>query len=73
MASLNIILPDDIAKEIANKQDKSRFIVEALKEKIERDKQQEIEPLLFEGYKAAFNEDLALDADWDEAGIEGWE
>ncbi len=73
MASLNITLPDDIAKEIANKQDKSRFIAEVLKEKIERENQLQIEALLFEGYKATSNEDMALDADWDEAGIEGWE
>jgi metal-responsive CopG/Arc/MetJ family transcriptional regulator len=73
MKRLNITLPDEIAEKIANKRNKSRFIAEALKEKIKREKQKEIERLLLEGYKATSKEDAKLQADWEKAEIEGWE
>jgi len=72
MTRLNITLPDEIAKKIANKHNKSRFIAEALKEKIEREKQKQIEHLLLEGYNATSKEDARLQADWEKAGIERW-
>jgi metal-responsive CopG/Arc/MetJ family transcriptional regulator len=72
MTRLNITLPDDIAKKLANKHNKSRFIAEALKEKLERERQKQIENLLLEGYKATSKEDAKLQADWEKAGIEGW-
>lgn len=75
MMRLNITLPDEIAKKIANKHNKSRFIAMALKEKLEREKQKRIECLLFEGYSATSKEDAALHADWEKAEleVEGWE
>lgn len=73
MARLNITLPDEIAKKIANKHNKSRFIAEALKEKIERDRKEKIENLLWEGYKATSEEDAKLQADWERAGLEEWD
>ena len=72
MVRLNITLPDDIAKKIANKHNKSRFIAEALKEKIEREKQKRIERLLIEGYNAISKEDAKLQVDWGKAEVEGW-
>lgn len=72
MTRLNITLPDDIAKKLASKHNKSRFIAEALKEKLERERQELIENLLLEGYKATSKEDTQLQADWEKAGIEGW-
>lgn len=72
MTRLNITLPDDIAKKLANKTNKSRFIAEALKEKLEQERQKLIENLLLEGYKATSEEDTQLQADWEKAGIEGW-
>ncbi len=72
MTRLNITLPDEIAKKIANKHNKSRFIAEALKEKIEREKQKRIENLLWKGYNAASKEDARLRADWEKSEIEGW-
>ena len=72
MVRLNITLPDEIAKKIANKRNKSRFIAEALKEKIEREEQKQIEQLLLEGYRATSKEDAKVQADWEEVEIEGW-
>jgi len=73
MARLNITLPDDIAKKIANKHNKSRFIAEALKEKIERERKKKIEDLLWEGYRATSEEDAELQAIWEGAGLEEWD
>ena len=58
MKTLEIKLPDeifDVLSVIAKQQDK--FVVEAIKEKIEREKKRS---LLAEGYRATFREDLAL-------------
>ena len=73
MTRLNITLPDEIANKIANKHNKSRFIAEALKEKIEREKQKRIELFLLEGYNATSKEDAKLHADWKKTSVEGWE
>ena len=72
MTRLNITLPDELSKKIANKHNKSRFIAEALKEKIEREKQKRIEHFLLEGYNATSKEDANLQADWEKSEIEGW-
>ncbi len=58
MKTLEIKLPDKIfgvLSVITKQQDK--FVVEAIKEKIEREKKRS---LLAEGYRATFREDLAL-------------
>lgn len=73
MARLNITLPDEIARQLANKRNKSRFIAVALEEKIEREKKKIIESLLLEGYKATSKEDEKLRDNWEKAGIEGWD
>ncbi len=73
MARLNITLPDEIARQLATKRNKSRFIAVALEEKIEREKKKIIESLLLEGYKATSKEDEKLRDNWEKAGIEGWD
>jgi len=70
---LNITLPNHIAIKIAAKRNKSRFIVEALEEKLEREKKKQIEHLLIEGYRVTGKEDTRLYDDWESAGLEGWE
>ncbi|MBN1901745.1 hypothetical protein JW926_10520 [Candidatus Sumerlaeota bacterium] len=73
MARLNITLPDEIAQILSTKQNKSRFIAEALKEKMEREKRDHINRLLFEGYKATAKENADIDDDWANTELEGWE
>lgn len=73
MIRLNITLPDETARKIANKPNKSRFIAIALEEKLEREKKKEIEKLLLEGYKSTSKEDVELQTDWEKAGIEEWD
>lgn len=73
MARLNITLPDEIARQLATKRNKSRFIAIALEEKLEREKKKIIESLLLEGYKATSKEEEKLRDNWEKAGIEGWD
>jgi len=73
MKRLNITLPDDIARKLANKHNKSRFIALALEEKFERERKKKIENLLLEGYKATSKEDAKLQSDWEKADLEKWD
>jgi len=52
MKRLNITLPEQIIEEIKNIPNKSRFITQALKEKLERIKREKLDRLLMGGYKA---------------------
>lgn len=73
MARLNITLPNEIARKLADKPNKSRFIALALEEKLERERKEKIENLLLEGYKVTSKEDVKLHANWEKAGLEGWD
>ena len=73
MVRLNITLPDELAKKIANRRNKSQFIAQALKEKIEREERARLEKLLIEGYAATSKEDSEIQSDWEKDGLEGWE
>lgn len=73
MIRLNITLPEDVARYLAEKQNKSRFIAEALKEKLESEKRRKIEQLMVEGYKTTNQEEADLDAEWEKASLEEWD
>lgn len=68
MKTIEIKLPDEIfgvLSTIAKQKDK--FVVEAIKEKIEREKKNS---LLVEGYRATFEEDLGLAKEFEAADFE---
>ena len=73
MIRLNITLPEDLVKELRQEKNKSRFIAEALREKIIRTKRKETERLMKEGYSASSHEDKKLTSEWEKANIEEWE
>ncbi|MDD5746521.1 MAG: hypothetical protein PHO30_04570 [Candidatus Omnitrophica bacterium] len=73
MTRMNITLPVEIARKLATKQNKSRFIAEALQEKLERERHNRLEALLLEGYRATAKEEAQLNNDWEKSGMEGWE
>jgi metal-responsive CopG/Arc/MetJ family transcriptional regulator len=52
---------------------RSRFIAEAVRQKIEQKEKEEIEKLLEEGYQAAAKESLALTKKFESADLEGWD
>ena len=66
MKRLNITLPEDLIKKMKNLPNKSHFIAEALKEKLELDRK------LIEGYKATRKEDKKINEDWEKITLEGW-
>ncbi|MGD9344699.1 MAG: hypothetical protein PVH84_02475 [Candidatus Aminicenantes bacterium] len=73
MIRLNITLPNDLGERLRKVKNKSRFIAEALREKMEREKRIEIERLLKEGYRATAQEDKEIVEDWEKADLKEWE
>jgi len=73
MTRLNITLPDEMAKVLAKKRNKSRFIAEALKEKFLREEREELERLLITGYKNDSAENGESSEDWEKIGLEKWD
>ena len=72
MKRLNITLPEEIADKIADIPNKSRFIAEALEEKIEREEQKKLNELLKEGYQEKPDNEEDFQQIWDDTEIEEW-
>ncbi|MCK4805377.1 MAG: hypothetical protein KAT88_12495, partial [Spirochaetes bacterium] len=68
----NITLPEELTREIENISNKSRFIAEALKEKLTRIKKEKMNKLLAEGYKVTKEEDKKINEEWENISLEGW-
>ncbi len=68
---LNITIPEEIAKELDKVPNKSKFIAQALSEKIKRIKREKLIKELKEGYRATREEDNVLNKDWEQITIEG--
>ncbi|MEE9192024.1 MAG: hypothetical protein V3U04_05350 [Candidatus Aerophobetes bacterium] len=72
MKRVNITLPDEVIREMKDLPNKSRFIAEALKEKLERIEREKLDRLLVEGYKATKEEEKRIDKEWEKITLEGW-
>lgn len=72
MKRVNITLPDEVIREMKDLPNKSRFIAEALKEKLERIEREKLDRLLVEGYKATKEEEKKIDKEWEKITLEGW-
>ena len=72
MKRLNITLPEEIAQEIKDIPNKSGFISEAVKEKLDRINKEKLDKLLIEGYKATRREDKEINQEWEKITLEGW-
>ncbi len=72
MKRLNITLPEEIAQEIKDIPNKSGFISEAVKEKLDRINKEKLDKLLIEGYKATRREDREINQEWEKITMEGW-
>jgi len=72
MKRLNITLPEEIIQEIKDIPNKSGFISQAVKEKLERINKEKLDKLLIEGYKATREEDKKIDKEWERITLEGW-
>lgn len=62
---INITLPYEVAQMLENVKNKSAYIAEAIKERIERDEKANLIRELTEGYKTRKKEDKEISLDWD--------
>ncbi|MGM0365343.1 MAG: hypothetical protein ACQEP5_02275 [Actinomycetota bacterium] len=69
---LNITVPEKIAEALNAYNNKSRFISEAVSEKIERDIKKKTDAILVEGYKKEYESDKKLNEEWEDITLEGW-
>ena len=73
---LNVTLPKRLVEamnRVAEPRKRSRFIAEAVSQKIEQKEKEDMEKLLIEGYQAAATESLALAKEFESADLEDWE
>ena len=74
MVRLNITIPENLIEQLKNVRNKSRFIAQALQEKLQREQKKKLESLLIEGYKKSNQEDSSIAQEWGHIDLnEGWE
>ena len=69
---LNITIPEEINEEIKSIPNKSSFISEAIKEKIDKMNKEKLDKLLIEGYQATTKEDKMINDEWENITLESW-
>lgn len=72
MKRLNITLPEELERKLREVPNKSRFIAEALQEKMERMRKEKLDKLLVEGYRATQEEDRKISEAWKSASPDTW-
>jgi metal-responsive CopG/Arc/MetJ family transcriptional regulator len=73
---LNVTLPRGLVEamnRVTEPRKRSRFIAEAVRQKIEQEEKEEMQKLLEVGYRATAKESLALTKEFDNADLEGWD
>jgi len=70
---LNITIPESLAKKIDKLPNKSQFITEAVKEKLEKIEVEKLKKELEEGYSSTRIEDQKVNKEWEKITLEGWE
>ena len=68
---VNITLPMEIAQMLRNVKNKSAFIAEAIRERIEKEEKANLIKELTEGYQTRRKEDNELSLDWDTTSGDG--
>jgi metal-responsive CopG/Arc/MetJ family transcriptional regulator len=68
---VNITLPSEIAEMLKDVKNKSMFIAEAIRERIEKEKKAHLIKELSEGYKVSKAEEKKLVEDWDTTSRDG--
>ncbi|MBF0531569.1 MAG: hypothetical protein HQL23_00550 [Candidatus Omnitrophica bacterium] len=73
MVRMNITMPDRIAQKLSNINNKSRFIAEAVEEKIDTQEKQILFAALSQEYKQMSMRQKTFIKDWQKIETEGWE
>ena len=72
MKRLNITLPERVVQSIEVYHNKSKFIAEAISEKIQKDEKEKLDTLLVEGYKSECIADKKINKEWEDTTLERW-
>lgn len=73
---MNISIDKDLAlelKKVTSPRKRSAFIADAIRQKLEQQKQQELTQLLEEGYKNRYKESIEISAEFREIDLEKWD
>jgi Arc/MetJ-type ribon-helix-helix transcriptional regulator len=70
---LNITIPESIAKKMERIPNKSKFIAEAVEEKLGKIEEEKLDKELIEGYKATREEGKVINKEWEKITLEGME
>lgn len=73
---LNITLPKDLVQamnRVTGPRKRSRFVAEAVRQKIEQKEKEAIDKLLEEGYQTTAKENLDLTKEFENADLEDWD
>jgi len=76
MVRMNITIPEDLARQLdqlVDSRKKSRFIAEALKERVKKIEEDKLQKMLEEGYKKRKEESLSISRDFESIDLEGWD
>jgi len=73
METIQLQVPKEIAKLLNTfAVDRKSFILDAVREKLGKIKNENVDKLLVEGYKATSEEDLEITKDFEAADFENW-
>jgi len=73
---LNITIPEELARQLeklVGSRNKSHFIAETLRQRIEKIQEEELNKILEEGYKARKKESVSIAKEFEPADLEGWD
>jgi len=76
LVRMNITIPKELAKQLdilTDPRKKSQFIAEALSERIEKIRYEELQNALEEGYKARKQESRFIAKEFEVIDLEGWD
>ncbi len=72
---VNFTIPQNVVTALndrVEKRKRSSFVTMAVREKLQRIENEELQKSLIEGYRATAEEEAALAGEWDGAALEGW-
>ena len=73
---MTFTIPEDVAQRpraaIADRR-RSAFVASALKQKLEEAEHEQVKALLIQGYVERYEEDRAINEEWEAATLESWD
>ena len=73
MVRMNITMPERVVRKLSKVKNKSRFIAEAVEQKIEIEEKKQLLDRLAGEYREMARDERQAMKDWDAVATEGWE